>query len=233
MSAAVQMTTVRLYGPLGAKFGRVHRLAITSAAEAVRALDTQIKGFGQYLTGSKDRGVGYAVFYGDNNIGKEELRTYSGGREIRIAPVLFGSKRAGIFQIVLGVVLIAAAVIAAPATGGSSLVAAFTQGGFWGAVAGMGASMVLGGIATMLTPMPKGISSRDSDVTKNPHFNGPVNTVAQGSCVPVLHGELIVGSKVASASITISETSYNPRLGGIGSGGSGISKNDPMAEIEL
>lgn len=230
--SAVQMTTIRLYGPLGAKFGRIHRLAVTSAGEAVRALGTQIKGFDAFLMSSKDRGVGYTVFYDKTNLSREELRNSNAGRDIRIAPVMIGAKRAGIFQIVLGVVLIAAAVIAAPATGGSSLAAAFSQGGFWGSVAAMGASMVLGGVVQMLTPMPKGMSAKDSpENTPNPHFNGPVNTVAQGSCVPVLHGELIVGSKVISAGISITDHSIIPIIGGEGEGGGDVVKYNPYAEL--
>src|SRR5574344_1910257 len=33
-----ELRTIRLYGKLGAKFGRVHRLAVSSCAEAMQAL---------------------------------------------------------------------------------------------------------------------------------------------------------------------------------------------------
>ncbi|MFP3693875.1 tail assembly protein, partial [Burkholderia sp. SIMBA_048] len=33
-----ELTTIRLYGVAGVRFGRVHRLAVGSAHEAVRAL---------------------------------------------------------------------------------------------------------------------------------------------------------------------------------------------------
>ncbi len=49
-----EVTTIRLYGKLGARFGRVHRLAVSSAAEAVSALGSQLQGFNAYLTRSKD-----------------------------------------------------------------------------------------------------------------------------------------------------------------------------------
>ena len=228
---SLQVSTIRLYGPLGAKFGRVHVMAVTSAAEAVRALSSQIPGFERFLTNAKQKGMEFAVFYGKNNLTKDELGANNGSKEIRIAPIMMGSKKAGVFQTILGIVMIVAAVIAAPATGGSSLVAAFAQGGFWGSVAMMGAAMVMGGVAQMLTPMPKGMSSKDGpENTPNPHFNGPVNTTAQGSCVPVLHGRLIVGSKVISAGIEIEDHSYVPIVGGDGDGGSDVKTRYPLQE---
>ena len=33
-----RLTTIRLYGALGARFGRVHKLAVQTSAEAVKAL---------------------------------------------------------------------------------------------------------------------------------------------------------------------------------------------------
>jgi predicted phage tail protein len=100
--------TIRLYGKLGKRFGRVHRLAVNSAAEAVRALGSQLRGFDAYLTQSKDNGMAYAVFYGKRNIGEENLHDPSGGTDIRFAPVMLGRKNGGWLQIVLGAVLVVA-----------------------------------------------------------------------------------------------------------------------------
>ena len=100
------ITTIRLYGLLGARFGRVHRMAVSNAAEAVRALCSQLRGFEAYLTQSKDKVLTYSVFYGDRNLAKESLHESHGGSDIRIAPILLGSKKNGVFQTILGVVLV-------------------------------------------------------------------------------------------------------------------------------
>ncbi len=201
-----RLTTIRLYGKLGTKFGRRHRLAVGSAAEAVRALAALYPGFEAHLTRSKSEGVGYSVFLGKTNIGEEQLHNPAGEQEIRIAPILLGSKRGGIFQIVLGAALFA---VAAIATGGVSIAA---MGGLWGTVATIGVQMMIGGVMQMLAPQPKGLGAQDSPNNRANHsFNGPVNTQAQGNPVPVLYGHLIVGSAVISASIS-NEDFYAPKL---------------------
>src|SRR5687768_4592927 len=96
-----KLVTVRLYGVLGRKFGRVHRLAVNSAAEAVRALDSQLRGFDAFLTQSKDKGLAYAIFYGNDNLTKDQLTAHCGGKDIRIAPIIIGSKSGGVFNIIL------------------------------------------------------------------------------------------------------------------------------------
>ena len=62
-----------MYGKLGTRFGRVHRLAVNSAAEAVRALCMIKPGFERELMTSRDRGINYAVFLGKKNIAEDEM----------------------------------------------------------------------------------------------------------------------------------------------------------------
>jgi predicted phage tail protein len=57
-----RLRTIRLYGKLGARFGRRFRLAVNSPAEAVHALCTMLPGFQQYLMGAKAKGMEFAVF---------------------------------------------------------------------------------------------------------------------------------------------------------------------------
>lgn len=56
---------VMLYGVLGARFGRVHHLAVASCAEAVHALCVKVPGFKRFLRLSEERGLTYAVFRGN------------------------------------------------------------------------------------------------------------------------------------------------------------------------
>ncbi|MBB1624257.1 tail assembly protein [Achromobacter sp. UMC71] len=188
---------VRLYGWLGARFGREHRLAVTSPAEAVRALCVLLPGFEKALSDSEQNGVRFACFAGRRNLSEDELRHPVGRDTIRIAPILAGAKNGGVFQTVLGAVLIA---VAAFYTGG--LAAAFQAGGLVQATATLGLSMMLGGIAQMLSPQQRVLSARDGPENgASYNFNGPVNTTAQGNPVPLLYGEMFVGSATISAGI--------------------------------
>ena len=90
-----KLRTIRLYGRLGSKFGRVFKMALNSPAEAVRALCVQIPNLESYLARSKDRGEGYAVFIGKRNVSEDELAAFSGDEDIRIAPVMLGRKEGG------------------------------------------------------------------------------------------------------------------------------------------
>lgn len=104
--------TVRLYGVLGVMFGRVHNLVVETPKEAIKALSITIPGFERFLQTAKDRGLTFSVFIGKRNIGKDELE-FQGKEDIRVAPMILGSKKAGIFQTILGAVLVATGVIAA------------------------------------------------------------------------------------------------------------------------
>lgn len=50
-----RLTTIRLYGALGARFGRVHKLAVQTSAEAVKALCINFDGLEDYLMNAKKR----------------------------------------------------------------------------------------------------------------------------------------------------------------------------------
>lgn len=204
--------TVRLYGVLGARFGRVHRLAVASCAEAVRALGHQLRGFNEFLATSKDRGLHYAVFYGKKNLSKDQLTFPAGDDDIRIAPIISGAKKGGVFQIIIGIILVVVGVIINAYTGAGGNI--FIQ---------MGVAMIVGGIVQLLTPTPKGRGSKDRPENEPSYaFNGPLNTQAQGNPVPLLYGELIVGSAVISAGIdAVDHAIVFPGNGGGGGEGGG------------
>lgn len=199
MSVAIEyhhLKTIRLYGVLGATFGRVHRLAVESRQEAIKALSVIIPGFEKFLLTSKARGLTYAVFDGKRNLTRDEL-DFTISHEIRIAPVIIGNKKGGVFQTILGVVLIAAATWASGGLG-----AAFAAKGWIGAMAMGGASMMLGGVVQMLTPVQGGLAMREFPDNKPSYaFGGPVNSIAQGNPVPILYGRRRIGGAIISAGI--------------------------------
>jgi len=185
-----RLRTIRLYGQLGSRFGRSFRLAVNSPAEAVRALCAILPGFQQHLARAKENGMAFAVFVGKQNLTKDQLQDPPGQEDIRIAPVLLGSKRGGVLNIILGVVLI---VVGAYTSNVNLMV--------------QGAVMVVGGVVQMLGPQPKGLGSKDSAENRpNYSMNGTVNTQAQGNPVPVAYGGhdqkgMLIGSAVISGSI--------------------------------
>lgn len=189
------MTSILLSGSLAKAFGRKHfRLLETgTAAEAFSALKHTINGFEAFIRDSARRGLRFAIFRNRENVGEAEF-SLSGTTEIRIVPVIAGSKNGGLFQVVLGIVLIVAGAII---TGGT-----FGAGApFGSAMIMMGASMVLGGVVQMLTPVPKSASQQEQASTENKPsylFNGAFNSTQQGLPVPVIYGEMLVGSSVVA-----------------------------------
>jgi len=185
---------IRLYGALGRKFGRVHRFAVANAAEAVRALSANFPGFAQHLREHSE--PGYHVWVGRENVGDDALSLPAGGRDvIKIAPAIAGAKKNGALQTILGVTLIVAGLVA-------TALGFPTAGAF---MVKVGAVLALGGVAQMLTPTPKTSTGSTADNKASYVFSGAVNTSAQGSAVPVLYGEMIVGSAVISAGIYTEE----------------------------
>jgi predicted phage tail protein len=69
-----------------------------------------------------------------------------------------------------------------------------------------GASLLLGGIAQLLTPTPS-TSTDEGDPRKSFSFSGIQNTNRAGVPVPVIYGETLTGSVVISAGIDIVQVS--------------------------
>ena len=118
---------------------------------------------------------------------------------VKVIPVISGAGGRGIGAALLGAALIATAVF----TGGSSL--ALGVGGFSGgvgisaAVGNLGLALTLGGISQMITPVPE-----QPDIGQGQGgfaFSGIENTSREGVPVPVVYGEMIVGSVVLSTKL--------------------------------
>lgn len=182
-----EVRTILLYGPLRARFGREFRLAVSNMREAIHALSALVPGFRQYMVQAAASKQEFACLHGQRRIGEERLGEWLDSEEpIRIAMVVKGNKRGGLFQIVLGAVLIVAATIAS----GGVVAAAFAAEGLIGAAAWMGASLILGGVVQAISPQPQGLSASDSPENGASYaFNGPVNMVAQGNPIPIAYSD--------------------------------------------
>jgi len=190
---------IKLYGRLAKFVGqRVFEADVASAAEAVRFL---LANFPQLEKHMADQY--YRVSVGKYDLSLEELQDPAGQQEIRIVPVLAGAGAAG--RIIAGVALVALSLFLPGATIG--LFGAGTIGltAFAAPVLAIGASLVLGGVAQLLTPTPKinapGTPQDNNDPRKSYSFSGIQQTSRQGVPVPIVYGETVVGSVVVSAGI--------------------------------
>lgn len=200
MQSTEVMTTIKLSGSLASLFGREHQRLIGPTREAFRALSATIPGFEKFMNTSNTRGMTFAVFVDKKNVTKDDLDFPNGGRTIRIVPVIMGSKRAGVLQTILGAVLVVVGVL------GSTIGQAW-GGGVWGPAAWkIGAAMMVGGVAQMLSPHPPGLASKQSaDNRASYAFGGVTNTAAQGYPVPLLYGRRRIGGAIISAGIYVED----------------------------
>jgi len=185
--------TVKLYGVLRKHFGREYLLDVQSPRDAVQALCIMLPGFEKFLATGEERGLVFTVFSGRRNLAPEELDLQgSDAEEIRIAPIIQGSKQGGLFQVVLGAVLVVAGVF----TGGLST-------GVGIALMAGGAALALGGVVQMLSPTAKTGSLDRNEDGNNPSygFGSAVTTIAQGNPYPVLYGEREIGGAIESGGV--------------------------------
>lgn len=208
-----EMTVIKLSGSLAVKFGREHRrlLDTGTTTEAFSAIKNTLKGFEQFIKEQAKLGMRYAIFRNGLNTGEDEFGL-SGTREIRIVPVITGSKRAGVMQTILGAVLI--------------VVGVFTTifGDYSGSVIQLGAAMVAGGVVQMLSPQSRGLKSREAAENAPSYaFGGAVNTTAAGNPVGIGYGKRCIGGAIISAGIYAEDiaTSKRPIQSGGGNGSNG------------
>ncbi|MDU5425945.1 MAG: tail assembly protein, partial [Clostridiales bacterium] len=137
------------------------------------------------------------VMVGKRNISESDLDFPNAGQEIRIVPVIIGSKRAGLLQTILGAVIIAASAVGSYFAPGNP----FSAFGYK-----VGAAMMLGGVVQMLSPQPAGLASKqDADNQASYAFGGVTNTTAQGNPVPLGYGKRRIGGAIISAGIYVED----------------------------
>jgi predicted phage tail protein len=186
---------IRVYGRLAKFLGRrVFRADVANAAEAVRFLLANFPQLERHMTDQH-----YRVSLGSYDLALEELHDPAGQQQIKIVPVLAGAGAVG--RIIAGVALIALASVVTFGTLGGVVAAGVLNS----MVFGVGASLVLGGVAQLLTPVPKipqgAASNTDQDPRKSYSFSGIQQTSRQGVPTPIVYGETLVGSVVISAGI--------------------------------
>jgi predicted phage tail protein len=195
------MVTVRLLGEAGRRFGRVFRLAVGSAAEAIRALCVQLPELRLFLVNSAENGIAWRVVTEDPMGLSEDELDWPCSKRVVLAPQPTG--RGAVGRIIAGVALVAFAILV-PGIGGGVAATIFGTA-FSSTALGIGAvglSLIFGGVAQLLTPTPKmpgadfgSTTQADrSDQLKSALFDKSNANTAQGDVVPVLYGERLIGS---------------------------------------
>jgi len=219
---------VHLHGALGQKFGRRHCLDVATPAEAVRALMTQLPGFRQAIvegTWRVVRGRERAVRAGEALDAEALTLRLGAARHLHILPAGKGrgGRNGGVAKIIVGIVMVAAAIWTAGASlagsfgaGGAVSTGAMTSGqavsaalstsviGVQGVLSAstvglMGLAMIMGGVTMLLSPQVP--NRHDVDQKASFLLSGPTNTGTQGLPVPLVYGQCRVGSVVAAAAV--------------------------------
>ena len=188
---------VYLHGEL-AKFGNHWSISAPKIADAIRLIDCQTQGFKKYLIEAAEAGLELAMTVDNKKIEDPlELALDNINGDMHIALMPSGSKR-GWGKLIIGAIL---------------TFLAYYYGGPWvGAEMGtyatmvmaMGINLMLAGVTELTMKAPKHNKDEEKGL-----FNGPENTLVQGTPVPVAYGKLLVGGKPISVN-------FKPS-GGIGS----------------
>jgi predicted phage tail protein len=203
---------IKLYGQLAKFIGsRVLEADVATAAEAVRMLAANFPGLEKHMADQH-----YRVTVGSYDLTLDEIHDPAGQQDIMIVPVIAGAGAAG--RIILGVALIALSFVSfggtAPAAIG--LLGLAKPVLLSSVLFKVGALLVLGGVAQLLSPVPtipQGAGS-DNDPRKTFNFSGIQQTSRQGVPVPCVYGLTLVGSVVISAGV---DTVQVQALSGTGS----------------
>ena len=186
---------IKVYGKLAKHLGqRSFKAVVSTPAEAVRFLLANFPELRALMREGQ-----YMVSVGRNPLElgtNPELLHYPSAsfETIRIVPVVAGAGAVG--RIILGVALVAISFIPG--------FAAWAGPTAYALITGVGASLVIGGIAQLLTPTPK-LGTSENDPRRSYSFSGIQNVSRQGVPVPVIYGEVFTGSVIISAGINTEE----------------------------
>ena len=194
------LSKIKVYGRLARFLGeRTFEAEISSPTDAFKFLLANFPSVEAHIMEQS-----YCVKIGDYEISETELDIPVGQQEIKIVPVVAGSRR-GVGRFILGTVLIGAAVFA-PTVGlglgqGTSAFLFGTSGGgaLLAAAGNLGIYLALQGAAQMLTPTEELGGAFDDPASFT--FNGIQNTIRAGVAIPVVYGEIFTGSLVVSGGI--------------------------------
>ena len=232
------MQQVRLLGELGERFGAEFTYYnLRHPADAIKLLCINRPDFKDYLLKSEENGIGFKVIQADVEMGYEDLLLPFGQNTLVIVPVVmgsgdsFGQILAGIGLIALSFLLPGAGLFGATSIFGAAAATAGTAGTLTAigtALSGIGASLILGGVASMLSPQPRiptltndrfGSRNRTGGATnvtrgldgvQSYAYTGAANTIGVGATVPLAYGRVLIGSHLLRSKVEVADESDPP-----------------------
>lgn len=179
------MLTVRFYGSLK-RFGSTFRLNAETIAECLNALMQMKQGLKpHFMRGLFKVRIGSQRYLDNRFLEKGMHEVLNDETVIHVVPVVKGAKKAGVFQTIVGAVMVVAGALTSWA-GGGFLIAA-------------GIGLMAGGVAQMLTKTPNANYNSDrNDKKQSTAFGNIVNMAAQGQSMPLCYGTFRCGSMVLS-----------------------------------
>ena len=213
------MKVVKVYGALRKFLGGRCRFEfeVDTPAQALKALCVNFPGLDKWFMDREAEGTGFRVTVGRDRITQDSpeglILPWSEREAFSITPVICGAGQ-GFGQVLAGIGLVALAILAGPAGAGflglgAGLISGATAATVSVALGGIGASLVLGGVAQMISPQTSmgGLTSgREAARLESFTFSGIVNTSKQGLPVPVAYGRVFVGSAVISSGLDVNQT---------------------------
>jgi predicted phage tail protein len=219
---------IRLYGPLAKFVGQRKFLAeISSAGEAIRMLLANFPGLERHMADQY-----YKVIVDSHESDLDEIH-YPASQTIKIVPVLGGAGGgtgkilAGVALVAFAIIAgpaaggflgLGASAFGTAATATTAATGFVLGAGAAAVIGSVGVALILGGVSQLLSPTPQlgqiGPASQtrrqetttegtEMDPQESYSFSGIQNTSRQGTPVPVVYGETIVGSVVISAGIDV------------------------------
>ena len=186
------MTRIYIHGKLGKIFGEYHELDISRKIDVVKAIDANQKGFKKTILSSFKKEIHFDLVDPDDSKEKfnsvDEYLSQPAPEELHIVPSVCGS---GPFVPFFKFAFAAAKTVGGFLTGGSFL-------------GNLAMGIIMEGISMLLSPKPKGPASQqiESKIDQASYlFSSLENQALQGFPIPMLYGELRVGSAVVSVNV--------------------------------
>ncbi len=225
--------TIQLMGGLAERYGATHTYKnLRTPADGLKLLFINRPELQNELIHAHENGIGYTLVQGAYDLTYDDLHLPIGRKPLILTPIISGSGGGNTSTILIGVGLVAASFLfpgaglfgtaglfgAGQAALGVSTLAVLNAAAVGTALSAVGASLILTGVANIISPMPtisrargrgenvnatgpQGVT-RATDGVQNYAYTGAVNTAgANGAAVPIVYGKCLIGSHLISVEV--------------------------------
>lgn len=192
------MTNVIIHGEMGEIFGKTHKFKVFKLLEILRALSISKNGFKNYVIDKSNNGLNYAMIDPKNPEktfkSAQDFQEANAPETIHIVPAVGG---AFIFTAML---IIKTAAIA---------VGGFLASGSF--LANLAIGLIIQGVMSLLFPVeiPKAQTAESKIDTSSYIFSNLDNNLVQGFPIPLMYGELRIGSNIIGTNVVSEDLGGN------------------------